>query len=783
MNPDNHKQRIPPVRGLIATHNAKQVALELTDLKKWITLSRDVHKVEKIDVRAVADGLRWMPELLDFASALGIRLSLRTATTACPEALPGLYSQGLLDVFLCPDRPGHPGLGPWIEACRASGIPFRAQLQAPFEEDLDVNAVAARLQEATAVNVALFDPFHVRSGERHRDQSLRTVRQMNDLVRAIAEHGVEVNLLHLPFCFVDAGNLKHAANWQQFFLDHQQYQQGAYQLAWQLNAYPPRKVRKILEIEMGRQTSFHNAIDDLVLPWILKTPYLYIRMWALHKVSRHLRFLRHRPAPLPETVEAAEAQVEQLREQQKKHWGPVAARCRFRYISDYDTEEFKRELPGLQITPVAGELVLDPRHFCRDQHKHYDPIDAERLAVPKRMTGLEEAALRITAHQPPTREISADDYEIEGHMTHHMPGAIRWFSFTNAELQSTALARLEPPFTMGLTIGGGIASQIGFSFGRHAKIVCPMIAYTHKLILHVAEDGRYALLRDGHLVHPTEFANVRYLPRKLGGILEPRISIWNIDGQIVTQTLLLWEGHAKQAADLSRIKYSVLIISTRYARRLQAALLALAHQGDFDLSQVEIVIAYVPGIDATDDLIDSMAAAYPELRIVRSPFSEAWAKSKGFMINESLRLASGAWVVLLDSDIIVPPNLMAAIDAHSADAQFIAPDGRKMLSPEATARILLGQTRPWEDYEALLASEGEFRQRESDGIPIGYCQCARRAVFDAVPYVEFHHFEGADWYFGTQAVEKFGKETRLDGVTVLHLDHGGSQWYGTDKQM
>lgn len=48
-------------------------------------------------------------------------------------------------------------------------------------------------------------------------------------------------------------------------------------------------------------------------------------------------------------------------------------------------------------------------------------------------------------------------------------------------------------------------------------------------------------------------------------------------------------------------------------------------------------------------------------------------------------------------------------------------------------------------------------------------------------YAELDHFEGADMWFGMALQGKYGKETRLSGVPVLHLDHGGSQWYGTTK--
>ena len=105
-----------------------------------------------------------------------------------------------------------------------------------------------------------------------------------------------------------------------------------------------------------------------------------------------------------------------------------------------------------------------------------------------------------------------------------------------------------------------------------------------------------------------------------------------------------------------------------------------------------------------------------------------------------------------------------------------------MLPPAETAKVLLGELTPWQDWDQLLNGPGEFRRFEADGVPIGFFQCVRRSCMDKVPYLEMDHFEGADWSFGYTIRQNFGEETRLTGLPVLHLDHGGSQWYGTQKQ-
>ena len=308
-----------------------------------------------------------------------------------------------------------------------------------------------------------------------------------------------------------------------------------------------------------------------------------------------------------------------------------------------------------------------------------------------------------------------------------------------------------------------------------------MEGYVHKLLLHVARDGRYVLLRDDVPMRPEVLERGMYTPARLGGVLEPQISIWNIDGSVVTQAVQIWEGAGEPAAT-ENIRFSVVMVCTRYARRMQAALRAVANPHGVPLDRIEAIIAYVPGVDATDDILDSMGLAHPGLRIVRSPFPPRNVHSKGLLINESVRMASGEWTILLDADIIVPPDLFARLAEVPEDVAFVAPEGRKLLTRETTARILLGELDPHAEWEALFKGPGEYRLRETFGVPIGYCQCVRTQCFETVKYEEHEHFEGADYRFAVDMEARFGKARRLDGLSVLHLDHAGSQWYGTARQ-
>lgn len=779
------EDRIPPVRGLVSFQNIRGRPFRLDSLKRWLQVERVAYGVQKVDVLIRGAVPPTFGTLLEYARTLDFRLSIRTDCSGPRPNLDLLRQQGLLDVFLCPLNRKGPEVETWFEACKASGLPVRLQLLAPFLEFVDVDREVERMAEAgvAVVNLVLEDPFSRGSRCADAAQSRTVVQRMNELAAKCCQRGIEANLIGLPFCLAEGPNRACLANSRQFLLDHQHYQYGAYELAKQLYPRSPVVVEKALVALLARHTiTRHRSVDNALLPWLLSKPWLHARVWAWHKLTRHFPLLHRLPRPVENSPEAYEQLVEKVRTRKQRELGEKCSRCRLQRICDGETSLFKRVLPGLSVKPELGEPVVGWQHFARDQAKYYDPIDLDRREFPQISQELARKAKDITANFPPDREIPAEEYEIEGQWTHHMPGANRWYAFTPGEKCSTPLASLSTPFTLAVTFGGGIADYIGFAFGRRGRVLCSMEGFRHRVTLHAAPDGRYVLLRDGQPVRPAEFEGTYYAPPRLASRLSPRIAIWNIDGAIVTQSVLIWEGANGREGDLSRISYSVLIVSSRFSRRLQAVLRTIAHQQDFDLRRLEIIVCYVPDIDATEDLLESFSLAFPHVRVVRSPFPEGFGRAKGFQINESVHLASGEWVILLDSDILLPPNWFRKMDELADTCAFIVPDGRKMLSPIVTGQVLLGEIEPWRCWDELLSSPGEFRLKEAMGVPVGYCQCVKKSCLDSVQYQEFEHFEGADWWFAVQMRERFGPENRLSGLPVLHLDHGGSQWYGTHEQ-
>ena len=777
------KERLSPVRGLVLAQNLRGKPLATADVARWLRINRVVFKTEKVDILTAEEASASFQDYLEYAHGLDMRASLRTDCEGAPPDLKALRDRGLFDVFLTPRRPTQSGFQAWLDRACAAGLKTRVQLHLPLHKSLDAPAYAQRYKDAgvCAVNLAAYDAFVRTDVCKDKEQSAGSVARMVEFARELEAQGIECNILRVPFCLVSEEEWPRIVNLPQFFLDHQQYRKDSYELALKLAGHGPVVGGKVLSILLGRYTLFKDPIDSRLLPWLLESPWVRARVVALHKLTRHLRLMRQVPKPLENSEEAYEKALQKKKRETIRELGPVCGICRLRHVCDREPAELGRALPGVEVAAQDGEIAMDPMWAAEGQAKYYDAIDDLRVGLDAARVTLAAKADDMVTNLPPDLEVDSFDYSIEGQWAHQLPGGVRWHGFTNTEKLSTPLAKVDPPFTLSVMFGGGIAEYIGFSFGRDCKLVCPMAGYRHRVVLHVEQDGTYVLLRDGKPVQPKEFEGNYYTPLRLGDRLEPRISIWNIDTSIVTQNVALWSECLRKETEQRRPMFSIVTVCVRYARRLQAVLQSIAHQEGIDLRDVEVIVAYVPEADITEDVLDSLRLTHPELRVHRSTFTEQNAAAKGFIINETLSKATGEWVMLLDADTLVPPNMLRKILEHADGSDFIVPDGRKLLTRETTAKVLLGEMRPWECWDELMSGAGEYRHREMEGVPIGFCQVVRRSCFDKVSYYEADHFEGADWKFSVDMREEFGRETRLSGVPVLHLDHGGSKWYGTER--
>lgn len=716
--------------------------------------------------------------LLSSANEMGLGLGLRTSSMTVPVSMQAFIDSGLQQVHLDLKDSEHNRHDEWAEVCARNAIPMRMTIHAPYPIEMDPEAWSNTMVRAHLASIT----FSLKKETAGRVSSLEgTMKWLEKACRILEAKGIEANIVDMPFCGSPDSLWINLLNDPQEQLNHSSYMPSSVDLVEKIGARKPFIGSMIIRVLLSRSTLNKEVQDTLMLPWLLRNSYRYLFFRVLRRLTIHMKVRRSTPSESSQS--AFERELKKKQQAELKELGTTCSECSLKRICDHSSSVDSITWPDFTPEAVGGDHVVSPLHYSLNQPKYYSPTEKERLNQIQINDELgQEAVQFITSHEP-DQIVTSADYSIENAHFDRMEGGIKWWSATQAEKYTSELGEFELPFTLSVDVGGGIADYFGVHLGRQCKILTPMEAYRHNFIFHVNEEGQYVLLRDRHPVHPSEFEGELYLPLRVGNRLQPRLSAWNIDNCIATQNLRIWSGPRGTKDSGNTVKYSIIIVSTKFTRRLQAVLQNLAHQKGFDLSSIEIIICYVPGLDATDDLIDSFSMTFPHIKIVRSPFPEKYMRSKGFLINESAKLIHGEWVMLLDSDTLLSPDYFSKIEALSDTADFIAPDGRRLLPPDITGAILMGELKPWEEWDRLLDGEGEFRHRETGGIPVGFCQCFRAKYLEQFPYLEVDHFETADMQFGMEMLNEIGEEHRISGRPVLHLDHGGSQWYGAQKHM
>lgn len=510
-----------------------------------------------------------------------------------------------------------------------------------------------------------------------------------------------------------------------FFSDHQQYDRAAYDFARRCFAMSRRGLHSQLIFEALQLGGIETPSDQKLVQFLREHTRLYAPVHAAARAARHL------------VGKAPEA-------------------------------------PAPHVTaPVVYDATA----------RYFDSVDMERLKSAEVLSALAREAADWQREQAPSTVFDSGSWGFVNAYFEPMPGVNRLHAIIPGEKCSTKLPYLRPPFMVSATIGGGIADYIGFAIGRHIRIACPMTATSHQLTLYADQAGRYVLLRDGQPVAPARIEGRGYTPPRLPDGVHLQLAVWNPEPQLSVTEVRAWQRPTAVAVDSAPPAYavSIVVFSTRFSRRLQAALQALAHQQGVALETVQCIVGLVPGLDGAEDVVDTLRQAYPQWHVETVALPVQYANSKGFALNECLQRVSSPLVVLLDSDIVAPPNFLAqAIDA-SEEHGFIAPAGRAMLDAPTTARILLGEVKPWEEFESLMASAPEMRVEENpEQVPLGYCQVFKASALESLHHAEYGHFGAADYEFGAALKEHFGGVRRL-AEPVLHLHHDARQWFGARK--
>lgn len=774
---------LAPSRGLVPLQNRSGRRYALLDVLRWLHYSHLVFKTDKIDLLADHASIGHIRSLFEAfretPTSETLRLAVRVSADVTPESIAAIPPDWIWDVMITASPSSARNLGPWLDWVEQSGLDARVQVNfpgdwAPEAREAVMQAVAHAA--AKAIFVYCNDPFE---RAMWRTGAAGDPAVLTELARDLRGTGKPLSIVGVPFCMVERDHWPYVRDHDQFFLDPQHYVRDAYTMALRLHRKRPTAVGKIIQLRLKQGVTYDAPLERRLLAWLYTNhPVAYGRVMVLRTLFRLAGSTRIIPY---EDENPAAAKTDDAFAQGTGNDAACDA-CALQRICDRRTDRVAEAFPAFHVRPIEGDVVHDPLQYADLTTGYLDALDLERCVTPAHLEHLASVAGHLVSNVPPSKVLQAELYQAENTYSKPLPGAVRWFSIRSGEKVSREFDDAQTPYTVAVTFGGGMADLIGFALADHVRVLCPMVAPSHRLVLHVDREGAYVLLRDGIPVRPVDVPGEIYAPRKLPTRVRPRLSMWNVEGSMFTQNLAIWtstdaEGRATGAPD-----FSVVIVCARFSRRLQATLRCLAHQ-DYDLSKVEIVVAYVPGADPTDDILASMERTFPDVAIVRSPLPERYLRTKGVAINQSLELARGSWHLVLDADTLLPPDFFRRVRDTEGSPSFVGPDRRKMLPPDVTAAILMGEVNPWDAWESLLHGPGEMRVREGGHLPVGYCQCVRAECTARVRYRELDHFEGADWDFITDVERTCGPGIVFEDYAVLHLDHGGSQWYGAVQHL
>lgn len=308
----------------------------------------------------------------------------------------------------------------------------------------------------------------------------------------------------------------------------------------------------------------------------------------------------------------------------------------------------------------------------------------------------------------------------------------------------------------------GTAGAAGISFGAFKDFIAPVDASTGERLLQFDVDGETCAFR-------------------VDGVRQERVwwdgAVRSID-DLCNEPLALKARHADEVAfrDFvitsfdARPRVTVIMACYRFAQRLRVALTSWCRQR-VPSGALEIIVLNPDSPDGTHELLASMAAAYPEVRLYEVRVDGAFARNKGRMLNRGLQASRGEWLWLTDADCVFPPDAVARLLDGGADRNALTFGERRHLTKASTDLLLAGRIAPEETGHA----DAQF----VEAYPWGYTQIFHRSHLANIRYREdLDHFAGSDESF-LDTWRKAGlAERRLDGLTCLHLQHPFS-WYGT----
>ncbi|HEY6136563.1 MAG TPA: glycosyltransferase family 2 protein [Thermoanaerobaculia bacterium] len=302
----------------------------------------------------------------------------------------------------------------------------------------------------------------------------------------------------------------------------------------------------------------------------------------------------------------------------------------------------------------------------------------------------------------------------------------------------------------------GTAALAGFSFGDDNDFLVPVDPSLSERSIQLELDGEACRFRaDGTLVETRAAGDRGPLALKAWKAEEVRFA------RVTT------------AAFASPPRVSVVMTCYRFAQRLRVALTSWCRQR-LPAGALEIIVANPESPDGTHELIASMAAAYPEVRLYEIAVAGGLARNKGYMLNRAMQECRGEWIWLTDADCVFPPDAAARLLACDAPAVSLLYCERRHLSKAATDLLLAGRADAAGDF-AAFAGEADA----TEAFPWGYSQILHRSQIPRIRYREdVDHFAGSDGSFLEECRRGGLRERQIEGLACLHLRHPFA-WYGT----
>lgn len=308
----------------------------------------------------------------------------------------------------------------------------------------------------------------------------------------------------------------------------------------------------------------------------------------------------------------------------------------------------------------------------------------------------------------------------------------------------------------------GKAGAAGISFGAFKDFIAPVDDATGERLLQFDVDGSGWTFR-------------------VDGVRQERVwwdgAVRAVD-DLFDVPLTLKARHAEEVTfrNLSvtayeeRPRVSAVMTCYRFAQRLRVALTSWCRQR-VPSGALEVIVVNPESPDGTHELLASMAAAYPEVRLCELRVEAALGRNKGAMMNRGVEASRGEWIWLTDADCVFPPDAAARLLSSGADTGALTFGERRHLSKAATDLLLAGRIAPDEVSDA----DAGF----VEAYPWGYTQIFHRSQLARVRYREdLDHFAGSDESFLRTWRDAGLPERRLEGLHCLHLQHPFS-WYGT----